>query len=86
MDPVTALVVSAIAAGSVEGVSDTAGQAVKDAYAWLKNVISRKYTNVDVSALERRPESESKQTSLAEDLEVAGSQAMPSLVRQRSPY
>ncbi|MFD3596778.1 hypothetical protein ACFWU5_29035 [Nocardia sp. NPDC058640] len=51
MDPVTALVVSAIAAGSVEGVSDTAGQAVKDAYAWLKNVISRKYTNVDVSAL-----------------------------------
>ncbi|MFQ6394940.1 hypothetical protein ACLMAJ_15930 [Nocardia sp. KC 131] len=72
MDPVTAVVVSAIAAGAVAGVADTATQAVKDAYAGLKNLISGKYRDVDVTAVERRPESEAKKESLAEDLEDAG--------------
>ncbi|WP_051165176.1 hypothetical protein [Nocardia testacea] len=72
MDPVTAVVVSAIAAGALAGVSDTAAQAIKDTYAGLKNLISRKYSDVDVSGLERKPESEKKKDSLAEDLEDAG--------------
>lgn len=72
MDPVTAVVVSAIAAGAVAGVGDTAAQVVKDAYIGLKNLISRQYTDVDVSGLERKPESEKKKDSLAEDLEDAG--------------
>ncbi|MGV9678817.1 hypothetical protein ACWDSJ_26335 [Nocardia sp. NPDC003482] len=72
MDPVTAVVVSAIAAGAVAGVGDTAAQAIKDAYAGLKTLISRKYRDVDVMALERKPQSQSKKDSLAEDLEDAG--------------
>ncbi|MGW5386151.1 hypothetical protein [Nocardia sp. NPDC003963] len=72
MDPVTAVVVSAIAAGAAAGVSDTAAQAVKDAYLGLKDLLSRKYRGVDFSGLERKPESQSKQASLAEDLDDAG--------------
>ncbi|WP_328392836.1 hypothetical protein [Nocardia sp. NBC_00416] len=72
MDPVTAVVVSAIAAGAAAGVSDTAAQMVKDAYRGLKDLLSRKYEQVDVSGLERKPDSEVKKQSLAEDLDDAG--------------
>ncbi|MGW4123056.1 hypothetical protein [Nocardia sp. NPDC004711] len=72
MDPVTAAVVAAIAAGAAAGVKDTAVQVVKDAYAGLKSLLSRKYQNVDVSGVERKPDSETKKASLAEDLEDAG--------------
>ncbi|WP_282779147.1 MULTISPECIES: hypothetical protein [unclassified Nocardia] len=72
MDPVTAVVVSAIAAGAVAGVSETASQAVKDAYTGLKNLLSGKYRDVDVTAVERKPNSAAKRESLAEDLEDAG--------------
>ncbi|MFC8383773.1 hypothetical protein [Nocardia sp. NPDC057272] len=79
MDPVTAVVVSAIAAGALAGVGDTAAQAVKDAYTRLKNLLSRKYSDVDVTALERKPESKSKKDSLAEDLADAGAAGDPEL-------
>ncbi|MGW4247839.1 hypothetical protein ACWELQ_35750, partial [Nocardia sp. NPDC004722] len=72
MDPVTAAVVAAITAGALAGAKETATQLVKDAYGALKNVISRKYGNVDVSGVERRPNSDAKKQSLAEDLEDAG--------------
>ncbi|MFX0578715.1 hypothetical protein [Nocardia nepalensis] len=72
VDPVTAAVVAAIAAGAAAGVKDTAAQAVKDAYTGLKSLISRKYKDVDMSGVERKPDSESKKASLAEDLEDAG--------------
>lgn len=72
MDPVTTVVVAAIAAGAAAGVTDTAAQVVKDLYAGLKGLISRKYGDVDVSSVERKPDSESKQASLAEDLVDAG--------------
>ncbi|MGW5312030.1 hypothetical protein ACWEQ0_19395 [Nocardia thailandica] len=72
MDPVTAVVVSAIAAGALAGVGDTATQAVKDAYAGLKSLLSRKYAEVDVSKLEQKPDSQPKKDSLAEDLDDAG--------------
>lgn len=72
MDPITAVVVSAIAAGAVAGVGDTATQVVKDAYAGLKSVLSRKYADVDVSAVEKKPDSQPKKDSLGEDLDDAG--------------
>ncbi|MGO4614707.1 hypothetical protein AB4305_00015 [Nocardia sp. 2YAB30] len=68
----TAAVVTAISAGAGAGVKDTVAQVVKDAYAGLKSVISRKYKDVDVSGVERKPSSERKKASLAEDLEDAG--------------
>lgn len=72
MDPVTALVVSAIVTGAAAGVGDTSKQAVKDTYTGLKNLITHKYSGVDVSAVERKPDSEPKKASLAEDLADAG--------------
>ncbi|MEV6279664.1 hypothetical protein [Nocardia sp. NPDC051832] len=72
MDPVTAVVVSAIAAGAAAGLGDTASQAVKDAYSGLKRLISGRYQGVDVAVVERKPDSQAKRESLAEDLEDAG--------------
>lgn len=72
MDPVTAAVVAAVAAGAAAGMKDTVAQGVKDAYAELKSLISHKYKDVDVSGVERKPDSEPKKASLAEDLEDAG--------------
>ncbi|MGW5437127.1 hypothetical protein [Nocardia asteroides] len=79
MDPVTAVVVSAIAAGALAGVGDTATQVVKDTYAGLKRLLSRKYADVDVSAVEKKPDSQSKKDSLAEDLDDAGAAGDPEL-------
>ncbi|WP_157117586.1 hypothetical protein [Nocardia vaccinii] len=72
MDPVTAAVVAAISTGALAGAKDSASQPMKDAYGGLKSLISRKYRGVDVSGVERRPNSKAKQESLAEDLEDAG--------------
>ncbi|WP_053226717.1 hypothetical protein [Solirubrobacter soli] len=65
MDPIS-LIVAAVAAGAAAGLKDTAASAVKDAYAALKGLLSKR--GVDVGAVERKPESEPKRDSLAEDL------------------
>jgi hypothetical protein len=70
MDPVT-VIVSALAFGASAGLKDTASAAVKDAYATLKSLITRRY-KVDVNPVETRPDSEAKRASLEEDLAAAG--------------
>ncbi|RDI64125.1 hypothetical protein [Nocardia pseudobrasiliensis] len=72
MDPVTAAVVAAVAAGALAGATQTASQLVKDAYDRLEGLLSRKYRDVDVTGVERRPNSDAKKESLAEDLDDAG--------------
>jgi hypothetical protein len=74
MDPVT-LIVSSLAAACGPALRDTAQAAVRDAYQAVKTLIARKYASVSLDPLERRPESEAKRTSLAEDLEGAGAAA-----------
>jgi hypothetical protein len=71
MEPVT-MIVLALAAGVSAGLKPTAEQAIKDAYAGVKTLIQQKYTGVDLSPLERKPESESKRESVREDLAEAG--------------
>lgn len=71
MDPVT-VIVSAIALGAATGLTETATAVVKDAYAALKGLITGRYPQVDVSAVENKPKSEAKRDSLAEDLVDAG--------------
>lgn len=72
MDPIT-LVVTAVALGASAGLTDAATQVVKDAYAGLKALLARR--RVDVSGVERIPDSASKQDSLREDLEgLAGTE------------
>jgi hypothetical protein len=71
MDPVT-LIVAALATGAAAGLKDTAASAIKDAYGALKGWLSRHYGGVNVDDLERKPESNAKRASLAEDLADAG--------------
>ena len=56
MDPITAAVVAAVAAGASAGLSDTAAQAIKDAYAALKRLIAGRIGPHAVEAIESRPD------------------------------
>ena len=71
MDPIT-MIVLALAAGAAAGLKPVAEQAVKDAYTGVKALIQRKYAEVDLTALERKPDSEAKRESVREDLTDAG--------------
>ncbi|WP_280297087.1 hypothetical protein [Nocardia abscessus] len=71
MDPVT-LVAAAVAAGAAAGLTDTAKQAVVDAYQAVKGLITRRYESVDVAVVEMRPEVPSRRLVLAEELTQAG--------------
>ena len=72
VDPIT-IIVTALATGAAAGLKPTAAQAVKDAYAGLKSLIQRKLgTTASVDALESKPDSETKQSSVAEDLADTG--------------
>jgi hypothetical protein len=65
VDPIT-LVVTAVALGASAGLTDTATQAIKDAYTGLKNLLVNR--SVDVSGVERRPDSATQRAALAETL------------------
>ncbi len=67
MEPIT-MIVAALAAGAAAGLKPMAEKAVKDAYAGVKALIQRKYAEVDLKPLERKPESEAKRESVREDL------------------
>jgi hypothetical protein len=69
VDPIT-LVVTAVALGASAGLTDAASQVVKDAYTGLKNVLTRR--QVDVSGVERKPDSATQRAALAETLTDAG--------------
>jgi hypothetical protein len=71
MDPIT-LIVLALTGGAAAGLKPTAEQAIKDAYSGVKALIQRKYAKVDLTPLERKPESEAKRESVREDLADAG--------------
>ncbi|MEU1205474.1 hypothetical protein [Nocardia sp. NPDC005825] len=71
MEPLTTIVATAIALGAATGLTDTTKQAIVDAYRGLKALIVQRY-RVEVAAVEKKPDSQSKLASLAEDLDDAG--------------
>jgi hypothetical protein len=71
MDPIT-VIVAALAAGAAAGLTATAEQAVKDAYAGVKQWLQDRYADINLAALERDPKSANRQGVLAEDLAAAG--------------
>lgn len=79
MDPVS-LVAIAVATGAAAALKDTAQQVVKDAYAGLRSLIVRRYSDVPVEPLEKRPDSAAKRASLEEDLRDAGAATDAELV------
>jgi hypothetical protein len=74
VDPIS-LIVAALAAGAASAAKATVEAGVKDAYEGLKRLILRRYRDVDVEPVAKRPQSEAKRQSLVEDLEAAGAGA-----------
>jgi hypothetical protein len=78
MDPVS-IIVTALATGAAAGLKPTAEKAVRDSYAAIKALISRKYSGVNVDLLEDDPASEARRAVLVEDLrrrEAAGDEEL----------
>jgi len=70
MDPIT-FIVAALAAGAAAGLTATAEEAVKDAYAGLKQWLQDRYANVELAVLEKDPKSTTRRDLLAEELQAA---------------
>ena len=73
MDPLS-VIVTALATGGAAAFKDTTEAVIKDLYAGLKTLIARKYASFNVAELEKKPESEIKRASTAEDLKEAGAE------------
>jgi hypothetical protein len=71
MDPLTSLVM-ALAAGAAAALKPVAGQVIKDSYAGLKALITRKYAQVHVDQLEANPSSKNRRGVVEEELAAAG--------------
>lgn len=76
MDPLS-LIVTAVATGAALGLKPTVEQAIKDAYAGLKQLIIDRYGDRGdvaeaVENVESKPESEGRKAVLQEELEEAG--------------
>jgi hypothetical protein len=94
MDPIS-LIIAALAAGAIAGVKDTAGQAVKDAYAGLKALVRRcvagnREAEAKLDELELRPEAD--HAELAQHLQATGAagdgeliKAAQALLKQADP-
>ena len=85
MDPFIASLVGALAAGAVAATKDTATQAVKDAYAGIREYIKDRYATVQLEALEKEPESKGQQLVVQEKLEKAGADKdtqLPELLKE----
>jgi flagellar capping protein FliD len=71
MDSLTGIVM-ALATGAAAALKPTAEQAIKDGYAALKELITRKYTQVQIDQLEAHPNSKNRRGVAEEELAAAG--------------
>ena len=77
MDPVTAAIVAAIAAGLAKGVGSLGENLISDAYTGLKGLLRRRFGGDSgvaraVDELEARPESDARKQVLAEEVRASG--------------
>ena len=81
-EPVTTAILAAIAAGAVTGATETAKQAIGDAYAALKALLVRKLGGESeaVDKLEKKPDSAGWKETATEELAKAGANQDPELV------
>jgi hypothetical protein len=75
MDPVTAAILAAVAAGLAKGAGEVATKGVADAYKGLKSVLRRRFGGQSdivkaVEDLEARPESKARQEVVREEVEA----------------
>ncbi|SRR6266567_2038438 len=74
MDPVT-LILTALTAGAVAGIKDTAGASIKDAYNGLKALIQYKFAGkpaAELALVEHEKKPDVWKTPLEEELKEAG--------------
>lgn len=69
MDSLTGIVM-ALATGAAAALKPTAEQAIKDGYTALKELITRKYAQVQVDQLEANPNSKNRRGVVEEELAV----------------
>jgi hypothetical protein len=81
MDPVS-IIADAAVAGATAVFKDTAGQAVKDAYAGLKRLIIDRYRSASIELVEQDPTSQGRELVLKEDLQKADADKDEELLRR----
>ncbi|MEU1550810.1 hypothetical protein [Nocardia sp. NPDC005745] len=74
MESVPEVVAAAVAVGAVAGLTDTAKQAVADAYQKLKALVAGRVGSSVVESVERQPDSNARRAVLVEDLQRAGTE------------
>jgi len=82
MDPITAVLVAAIAAGAVE----VGKSAVAATYNRVKEIIKRKFGKTElleaIENLEKRPESKGRQETVKEEIEMAKADKDPEIIKE----
>lgn len=86
MDPITTAIVAALTAGAVAGVTDASKKAIADAYDALKGLLKKKFGHESevvksVERLETRPDSTSRQGTLAEEVADAKAAHDPEILQ-----
>jgi hypothetical protein len=81
MDPIS-MIVMALVTGAATALKPTAEQAVKDAYAGIKELIQRKYGSLEVTMLETDPASKERQAIIKQNLEKTGAKQDEELLRR----
>lgn len=89
MEPLTTTLLTALIAGATAATTTVAGQAIKDAYAGLKQLVINTFTAhtavaTAVQQVEARPASQNRQGLLQEELETALAAAPPSPATQQA--
>src|SRR5271165_4654109 len=85
MEPISAAIIAALAAGAASGVTDIAKKALVDGYSGLKALIIKKFgNNSDVTdaieKLQAKPDSPGQQQTVAEELKASAATADPELM------
>ncbi|MEE9210667.1 MAG: hypothetical protein V3U23_09460 [Kiloniellales bacterium] len=85
MEPITAVILSALAAGAAAGVSEAGKKLVVDGYEALKAALQARFgADSDladaVAGLEKHPESDGRKQTLHEEIVAANADADPELV------
>jgi tetratricopeptide (TPR) repeat protein len=81
MEPITAIV-TALALGAAAALKEGSGQAVKDTYAAVKELIQQKYGHISLSQLEEKPECKNRRALVEGELAAAGAERDEVLLRK----
>ena len=84
-EAITSAIVAALSAGVATGATDTAKEAITDAYDGLKSIIKKKFGSDSeavhaIDKLEAKPDSEGRKLTLSEELETIDAGSDPELI------